>query len=473
MSKTWWLLAGIVLVAVSQLRWGIGLLAFVAPVPFLAYLRGTRGVRSRLWFSAAVLAAYTLATLKIVTEPLVPIFAFLYSVPFTLAYAPAFLAADAVRRRSPPWVGVLAFPSLMVLVEYALHRLTPFGSWAAAAYTQVDNLPLLQVASLTGMAGVSFIVYFVGAALEALIADPRAGRAPATAAAVVLVVAVSYGSLRLTAAATGETVTVAAVGTDGTIRGWPVPPEDELERVDEGLFARTAQAASAGAKLVSWTEASNAVPPHKEAAYLERLRAAAREHQIELVASYIVPHDDAQQYENKYVWVRPTGEIDHVYNKHYPVPGEPAIAGTEPFRAVDTAAGRATGAICYDFDFPALGLAQARLGIDLAVLPSSDWRGIDPIHTQMASVRAIEGGYSLLRSTRFGLSAGYDPYGRVRAWESSFDTQKRVLLVGLPRRGVNTVYTRIGDAFVGLCAAFIAATAAWAALGARRTEGES
>jgi apolipoprotein N-acyltransferase len=116
--------------------------------------------------------------------------------------------------------------------------------------------------------------------------------------------------------------------------------------------------------------------------------------------------------------------------------------------------GRVSGAICYDYDFPRLGLEHAALDVDLVALPSSDWRGIDPIHTEMAAVRAIEGGHSVVRSTRFGLSAGIDPYGRMRGTLSHFDGTERVLVTSLPRHGVRTVYGAIGDMFPISCVVF-------------------
>jgi apolipoprotein N-acyltransferase len=274
------------------------------------------------------------------------------------------------------------------------------------------------------------------------------------ASAVAASAALVFGSLRLELARSGETVRVAAVGTDGTFNGWPVPAADERARIDDGLFARTHSAARAGAKLVAWTEAATIVLPEEERAFLARLAETARRDAIELVAAYIVPLPGDRSFENKYAWLRPDGTLDHSYLKHEPVPGEPAVRGTSAPKAVDTELGVATGGLCYDYDFPGLALEHARLGLDLAVVPSSDWRGIDPIHTQMASLRAIEGGFSLLRSTRFGLSAGYDAYGRVRAWESAFDTRTRVLLAALPARGLVTVYSRIGDVFVLACALF-------------------
>jgi apolipoprotein N-acyltransferase len=161
--------------------------------------------------------------------------------------------------------------------------------------------------------------------------------------------------------------------------------------------------------------------------------------------------EEPLRYENKYVFIRGDGTIDHTYFKHEPVPGEPAVRGEGPMPVVQDEDGKVGGAICYDYDFPRVALGNARNDVDLVALPSSDWRGIDPIHTQMAAIRAIEGGTSIIRSTRFGLSAGIDPWGRIRGWSSHFDGRERVLLVRLPRRGVTTVYEVLGDWFPATC----------------------
>ena len=78
-------------------------------------------------------------------------------------------------------------------------------------------------------------------------------------------------------------------------------------------------------------------------------------------------------------------------------------------------------------------------------LPSSDNLGVDPFHTQIAAIRAIEGGYSILRSTRMGLSAGIDPQGRIRGWLSANETVERILITTIPREGIWTLYSKVGD----------------------------
>ena len=81
----------------------------------------------------------------------------------------------------------------------------------------------------------------------------------------------------------------------------------------------------------------------------------------------------------------------------------------------------------------------------------------------MARLRAIEGGYGIVRSTRFGRSAVIDAHGRVRGFESAFDGGDRVLVAELPARGVRTPYAALGDWLVLLSALAVGGAALSAA----------
>ena len=75
----------------------------------------------------------------------------------------------------------------------------------------------------------------------------------------------------------------------------------------------------------------------------------------------------------------------------------------------------------------------------------------------MAAFRAIEQGHSVIRSTRFGLSAAITPYGEMVAQMSSFDKNDKIMIAELPVKGVTTVYSVIGDTFIYLCTGFVLA----------------
>lgn len=463
-----WLVLGMALVAAAHLRGGIGLLAWIAPVPFLRYLRLTRGLRSRLGLLSALAGAWSLAFLKI-ADPF-PVAAIpMWGIGLALFQFLPYLAHDALARRLSPGLATLVFPAGLAIAEWIQHALTPFGSWAATAYTQLDDLPLLQLLSVTGMAGVAFLVGWVAAIAEALLADPRSLRRT-TLAALAAIVAVHVGGdvrLAATSGSARPTTLVAAVHTDATTAGLPLPELAQTAAWDRALAARTERAAAAGAKLVVWPEVATLVRPEHEARWVRDLASLAERAHVDVVAGYLVPLSlEPLRYENKYVFARADGTIDHTYHKHHPVPGEPAEPGAGAPRPIATAYGIVSGAICYDYDFPSSGLARA--GVDIVALPSSDWRAIDPIHTHMAAMRAIESGHSIVRSTRFGLSAGIDPEGRLRGSLSHFDRANDgdpaggILLVSLPREGTDTIYAALGEWFVVLLGVGLFAATAFA-----------
>ena len=159
-----------------------------------------------------------------------------------------------------------------------------------------------------------------------------------------------------------------------------------------------------------------------------------------------MPIDDIKKYENKYLLIS-KGKILDEYFKYHPVPGEPAMKGDRYAKVANLGYAKVSGAICYDFDFPILGQALSHKKVDIAVVPSSDWRGIDPIHGLQAMVRAIEGGYALLRPVRGATTYAFDAYGNIRASMSYFEENDRIMMASLPTQRVWTLYSVVGDIF--------------------------
>jgi apolipoprotein N-acyltransferase len=466
-----WLLLGVVLLFASELRFAIGVLAWTAPIPFLRYLRLNNSIRYVVLAAVAIVVAWMLTVAKIVTAPLPLTASFAFGVPIGAMLAWPYVAWSRIHRSLPAWAGPSLFACLMVTSEVLLHRALPFGTWGSAGNTQVDHLGLMQLASVTGVHGISFLVYLVAASVEAWIAEPTHGRLPLVAL-VVAGAAAAWGELRtsLATARAERVVRVATVDTDANFSGPPLPQSVDVDRIDGALFERTRDAARAGARLVVWPEAATLVLPAREMAWRERVGALARELSIALAAGHVVLRStEPLRYDNQYALFSRRGVLEHLYTKHHPVPGEPISRGEGPMPVfASDELGRVSGAICYDADFPEVSLEQAGAAADLVVLPSSDWRGIDPIHAQMAAVRAIEGGYSIVRATRSGLSLAADAYGRVRGWHSAFDVGARTMVADVPARRARTPYAALGDAFGWLNIAASVVALAYAARSWRR-----
>jgi apolipoprotein N-acyltransferase len=102
-----------------------------------------------------------------------------------------------------------------------------------------------------------------------------------------------------------------------------------------------------------------------------------------------------------------------------------------------------------------------RAGVDVLLVPSSDWGPVGPMHADMAVMRAIENGVSVLRPTRKGISLAVDPHGRTLASADYFAGDDQTMLAAVPTEGVTTAYPLLGDAvaWVSIAGVIVAAGA--------------
>ena len=166
-----WLCAGVGLIFASQVRFGIGMLAWIAPIPLLHYLRITTGRRSRLLLVGAIFIGWHLTVVKIVTPPMSYFMVPMYGIPLAIATAIPLLAWDAVRKRAGEATSILFYASLVVLMEWLTYTSGLFGTWGALANAQSDNLPLIQLVSLGGTTAVAFLMSWGAALGEAVLAS--------------------------------------------------------------------------------------------------------------------------------------------------------------------------------------------------------------------------------------------------------------------------------------------------------------
>lgn len=454
-KPVYWLLIGIAFMFATHLTYGVDMIAWISSVPFLIYLSVTKGWKSRLHFALALVIAWSCVVAKIITPPMPYIMVFMFSVPLAIIQIPAYLVWDRFKTNKG---AMFLFPAILVVMEWLQYTFTPFASWGVGAYTQSHNITMMQSVSIFGMAGLSFLIYWINIAITEIAIKRKISLLSFHLPLVVLFLFIVYGSLRFNIAkSNGKTsIAIAAVGTDSNVGGLPLPSKESNEQVNAALFERTRLAVKSGVKLVVWNEAATVIMPDDETVWRDSLSTLAAKQKISLVASYIVPISETPlKYENKYLFINSNGIILYTYQKHQPVPGEPTIKGTELLKVVNIENIKIGGAICYDYDFPYLAKGFSLLDADIVVVPSSDWRGIDPIHTEMAAFRAIEQGHSIVRSTRFGLSAAITPYGEMIAQMSSFDKNNKIMIAHLPTKRIITVYSIIGDSFVYLCIGLI------------------
>jgi len=455
---------GFLLMLLSNMRGSAGLFAWFMPMPFLIYVALYHGVKNHLWLLLSLLVGSILTFIKAASEPFIISVGFSTMIGIVIAFRfyLTFLLWSYIRRWAGDLISIIAFPAIIVSLEYIQAFYTPFGDWGSLANTQLYNLPLLQTASLFGFLGISAVMSWAAVLGTSLVLKGSFvnRRIQLTIFLVVLTALYVFGDLRLNNVPEGKHISAAAIMVDNEFSGvLPDPDDPEVMQTTDTLVEKTRIAAQRGASYVVWGEGSTLISEKGEGRFLEKLSAVAKNHDIAIVAAYAVPvpkdeKDEDYNFINKFTWINENGGIAETYLKHHPVPGEGSKKGVKPLKVLHTKYGNMTGAICYDYDFPQMALTQARLGADMVVVPGMDWRGMLMQHTLMARIRAIEGGFSVLRSANDATSMGFNNYGQIRAAMPDFGNNDKILIASLPVGKINTLYSRIGNliAYIAIAA---------------------
>lgn len=471
--RWWWLFAGLVLLLAAQHGHpDVAVAAWLYGVFLLRYVRRTSALRGVL----AMLAVHSIAGAVWVVSIRLPGEGFPWAavagcVALNAALViPFVIDRVLVPRLRSPLLGTLVYPSARVAVELLLALTNPFGIvFGFLAATQHDHLPLLQVASVTGLYGVSFLVAWAAPVLVGLWESPTRWKAPVVAASVTVAV-VGLGSVALWAfPPSSPTVRVAGISPSAEVEGEvadlpgaaevaagdPAELARTMEPVTTELLESTEREAAAGARIIVWSEAATRVHEADRERLYERVGEVARRHRAHVQVGAALYTPEAPHGRNVATLIGPDGSVVWEYDKAHP------LAGLEPIEPSDNAVpttqtnhGVLATMICYDLDYP-----TARVDSDILLVPAADWEGFSPHHSQKAQLRAIEHGYSMIRQDAYGSAVAYDVQGRVLAESDYFRTDQQTVVAELPTKGRSTVYSSVGDVFAWSCITLLAGLA--------------
>ncbi len=476
-------------------------LAWVALVPFLVSVRRARPLGAMglawLWTVGAAYAVGDWFARSVSTYYQQPVaigigfFAGVSSVmaaPYFIAFALAYRAL--ARRRGPMTLPLLA-AATWVTAELARTNLLTGNPWALFGYSQARVAPIVQIADVTGIYGVTFVLVAVNAALaEAWLAiretpaslrPALAGLAVAGAAVAVVLV---YGGWRLRQAADTGSPTVGTTAKVAIVQGnldlgsqW----RQEFYGRNLEAYMRLTQAALEAERpdVVFWPESAMTFFLDEEPLYRAALARVLQPHGAQLIAGAprAVGSRDAPTYYNTAFLLAADGRILGWYDKHRLLP----FAEYFPLRSIallrrrfarvreftpgvsasllPTPAGPAGIVICNEAVFPDIPAARVRDGAAYLVnLANDTWVSDRTFSEQLfdiVSVRAVEQRRYLVRASTSGFSAIVDPWGRPQVASEPF---AQVWIAGTVRSADTvTFYCRAGDLFAGACAAVAAA----------------
>ncbi len=457
------LLTGSLLVGFSMGNWLAPLAAWIGPVLIIRYARDHEVGRGFLLVFAACYTAWLIGFGPVWwsqwSAQTAVILAAMYGLLWTLPY----LVDRLLSRRFGGFSAAFVYPLAATTLEFINIHTNPLGAWGSTGFSQYGNLPLMQLASVTGMIGITFLMGWF-ASIANWVWENRSRSRETLRGLVsfgaVLAVVLVFGYLRLNVAPSAETVRVAGVTVESyhslverVSDTWGTAAARlQVQSLRDAYFDETVREAAAGAQVVLWPEGAGIGDASDDASLLTRAQEVARQHGIYLAVPFFTQYADAEQpVENKLLLIDPTGTIAFEHVKYGGNMMEGSLRGDGTLQTVSTPFGVLSGVICWDMDFPAVIQQAGQDGAGLMLVPSADWLEIDPIHSHMAVFRAIENGMSVARQTDEGLSLSVDPYGRTLAQTDFFGTTDRTMVAQVPVRHVATVYTAFGRWFEWLC----------------------
>jgi apolipoprotein N-acyltransferase len=376
-------------------------------------------------------------------------------------------------------------PFLWVTFEFALAHLPEISfPWNLLGYPASANLALLQLSTITGIWGLSFVVAAFNALLAWTTLAPTPSlkiRATFLAAAAALILAIMAIGPRFVPRTSATHFARAVQPNFPEAMEYPVDwfklHARDLEEIEQLSLAPSNHPTD----LLVWPEAP--VPfSFEDPQFARHASLLAISFQHPLLAGVIewepAPESSAGAHAalapyNSAILLDPQGQKVFTYDKIHLVP----FGEYEPFPLIhrvvasvsDEVGGFRKGSkysvahlpggytfgtfICYEAIYPGEVRRFAAAGADLLVNLSNDgWFGRSAApeqHLYMARVRAVENRRWLLRVTNNGFTVSVDPYGRV--FRPLPPDVRAAVDLPYDFRTDEALYTRFGDWFAWLC----------------------
>ena len=458
--RNWALLA--VALSAALIWFGTGLnpwwpLVWFAPLPMLFYATRSSwrsaALTSALAWAAGGLNLWHYFTRALEIPPAIVLAILL--IP-SLVFAATVLLFRALLRRGAGWSAMLAFPAAWVSYEYLLALTSIHGTASNLSYSQIKFLPFLQMASVTGPWGMSFLLLLVPSALA--IALHLRNTAPKLALRIVLVglgsavLALMFGAVRLLSPARGERVKVALIASDLPANANVAKRGAESARLFRDYAGEVEKLAASGAAVIVLPEKLGVVVDPDTAITDALFQSLADKTNAKIIVGMVrvssLKYNEARIYAPRV----PPRTYDKV---HMLPPFESSLTPGTSLTQLAEPSGIWGVEICKDLDFTPLSRAYGLAGTGLLLVPAWDFSLDRSLHGHMAIMRGVESGFSIVRAAKQGYLTVSDNRGRILAETRSDSAPFSTLVAEVPMEHDTTLYLKLGDWFAWVAMAVL------------------
>src|SRR4030066_980515 len=492
-----------VLIALSFPKFSLSPLAWVGLVPLLIILKD-KDKKEAFWFGWLAGLVFFLITINWVTITMhnygkVPI-PVSYAIMFLLAlylglYTAIFAYLYNMTKEGSPVIRLITGPCIWTALELLRNYFITGFSWALLGYSQYEFLEIIQIADITGVYGVSFLLVIVNIAItEITLSIKKRGRkekghyknliALAAIPVFLFTVLYIYGYAKLSSNKNDADNQRIKVGLlQGNIdQGVKWDVKFKRETID--IYLNLSKKAKAeGAELIIWPETAAPFFFEQEKEYKKILTDFVRENNIYLLFGSPAIKDYDKLLNRAYL-ISTNGGILSKYDKMHLVPFGEYVPMTkflffinkmvegigdfipgEEYAIMKTDGGRFGVVICYEIIFPELVREFVKKDANFMVTITNDaWFGKSSApyqHFSMAVFRAVENRVPIVRAANTGISGSIDSYGRIKKTTDIFVETYITDEIEISKNHKKTFYTRNGDIFSYVCTLLVIGFFGW------------
>ncbi len=424
-------------------------LLWLAPIPVLTVALNLSGRKAfAISFLAYLIGRMSWFTYLITVATIIP--AIIFTLLLPLIFALIVTGSRWIVLKTKFRTGIFAFPVFFTAFEFLLISFSADGTAGSIAYSQANFLPVIQIASITGILGITFIVTLVPSILA--VGWFHHNEKNRFKAALFLAISVTflvclYGTLRINSKDEKKSFKAGLVVLEEShhyVTDHPVL-KNELNTV--AIFADSiSRLAEKGAELVVLPERAFNVNAETKSGIMQILEKTARENHVYIVTGYTNFKNKPSR--NSALVIDTAGHIICDYNKVHLVTGFENQFAPGNQTGLFLLKGLQVGtAICKDLDFPVHLRKYGKKNAQIVCIPAWDFVQDDWLHSRMAVLRGVENGFSEVRAARQGRLTISDCYGRVTSEVSSNPERNITLLGEVTLLKKNTIYSRFGDWF--------------------------
>ncbi|HEY1406319.1 MAG TPA: nitrilase-related carbon-nitrogen hydrolase [Spirochaetota bacterium] len=430
-------------------------LLWVAPIPILLY-GYCNSKKSTFIVATIIIFLSKMNILAYFSDFLSPVIAIIYIFVISVIYSGIIVLNKIISSKMKEPAAIFVFPVLFTAFEFLVSLILPNGTFGSIAYTQTNSVFNIQIASITGMYGITFFLCLFSSCVTFLILIKT--RKPPLHAFIlpllILVFVPVFGIVRTGIAPKDNTVSfkVACVKVDSLSDNANLNSPKNRDLVLQEYLNQISRHVNGKVDCIVLPEKMMELMPEERSVYYPRLSSVASEKNSLLVAGLKIK---GTRNENIAAVFFPDGKSVSEYHKRYMVPGwEDTYARGNSllhFRYKEMNVGVV---ICKDMDFP--DWIRKYSSIDIMLVPAWDFKTDNWLHSRMAILRGVENGFTVIRSAKEGNLTISDSYGKIIT-EVVYNKadKENVMISGFIPYKSHTMYSKFGNWFCWLNLIFL------------------